>query len=110
MTFDTLSILRDALIAQRDSCKLINLRQDLFDQAESQLQALKTKYKETGDVDVMEEHEAIISVLDEIRELRADIIWGMAYIGDTETGNLTPREKALYDPLPIFAAKLRGIA
>ena len=115
MTSDTLYILRDALIAQRDTPCLIAIPRNLLDQVETHLEFLKARYKETGSKEIMEEHESIVAVLEEIQELRADIIWNAvrfcdeSFACDAEVGNLTEREKEIFEPLCRLSMKLRGM-
>lgn len=107
---DLFIILRDLLIAQRDSKQgLITVPSGLIENADKKLAELETQYRTTGDEDILLEHESLATVLDDIQELRADLIWTMAYTGAEDLRALTPREKALYEPLPAIAAKLRGL-
>lgn len=115
MTSDILYILRDAVIAQRDSSKLITIKQELIVESVHRLDILKTQFKVTGDEDIKEEHEALVSVLEEIQELRADIIWNAvrfcdeSFACDAEVGNFTEREKEIFEPLCRLSMKLRGM-
>ena len=107
---DTLYLLRDTLLAQRDSSDLIPLPAGLVDQAERHLADLKTKWQITGDEQVMNEHEAIVSALESLQEERAERIWAMAYTQASPVNAMTQRERTMFEALVAMAAKLRGIA
>jgi len=107
---DTLYLLRDTLLAQRDSSDLIPLPAGLVDQAERHLADLKTKWQTTGDEQVMNEHEAIVSALESLQEERAERIWYMAYHQADDTRAMTANERLLFEALVAMAAQLRGIA
>ena len=107
---DTLSLIRDLLIAQRDSSTLCTVPAGLMDQAERTLENLKLQYRQTGDDRISELHESIATVLDELQEHRAEMIWEMAYYQVENTKALTDKERFIFDILAENAAKLRGIA
>lgn len=107
---DTLFLLRDTLLAQRDSSDLVQLPAGILDQAERQLADLKTKWQATGDEQEMNEHEAIVSALENLQEERAERIWSMAYTQADHVHAMTEDERTLFDALLILAAQLRGIA
>jgi len=106
---DTLYLLRDTLLAQRDSSELVQLPAGIMDQAERHLADLKTKWQITGDEQIMNEHEAIVSALESLQEERAERIWSMAYTQADHVHAMTEDEKTLFDVLRILAAQLRGI-
>ena len=107
---DTLYLLRDTLLAQRDSSDLVPLPAGILDQAERHLAALKTKWQTTGDEQIMNEHEAIVSALENLQEERAERIWSMAYTQADPVSAMTANERLLFEALIAMAAKLRGIA
>ena len=107
---DTLYLLRDTLLAQRDSSELVHLPAGILDQAERHLQELKTQWQATGDEQIMNEHEAIISALESLQEERAERIWAMAYTQASPVNAMTQRERTMFEALVAMAAKLRGIA
>ena len=107
---DTLYLLRDTLLAQRDSSELVQLPAGIMDQAERHLQELKTQWQATGDELTMNEHEALVSALEALQEERAERIWSMAYTQADHTHAMTEDEKTLFDALRILAAQIRGIA
>ena len=107
---DTLYLLRDTLLAQRDSSDLVPLPAGILDQAERHLSDLKTKWQTTGDEQVMNEHEAIVSALESLQEERAERIWAMAYTQASPCHAMTATERNLFEALVAMAAKLRGIA
>ncbi len=107
---DTLFLLRDTLLAQRDSPELVPLSAGILDQAERHLADLKTRWQATGDEQIMNEHEAIVSALEALQEERAERIWSMAYTQADHTHAMTEDEKTLFDALRILATQLRGIA
>lgn len=106
---DILPLLRDLLIAQRESPELISIRSGLMDQAEITLEELKIQYKKSGDTSIMEKHEAIANALDELQEERAEKIWDMAYHQADPVKAFTGTEKIAFSVLVEMAAKLRGI-
>ena len=107
---ETLSLLRDTLLAQRDSPDLIPLPAGILDQAERHLSDLKTKWQTTGDEQVMNEHEAIVSALESLQEERAERIWAMAYTQASPVNAMTQRERTMFEALVLMAAQLRGVA
>ena len=107
---DTLYLLRDTLLAQRDSSELVHLPAGILDQAERHLADLKTQWQATGDEQIMNEHEAIVSALESLQEERAERIWSMAYTQASPCHAMTEDEKTLFDTLRILAALLRGVA
>ena len=107
---DTLYLLRDTLLAQRDSSELVHLPAGILDQAERHLADLKTKWQSTGDEQVMNEHEAIVSALESLQEERAERIWYMAYHQADDTRAMTVNEQGIFETLRSLAAQLRGIA
>ena len=107
---DTLYLLRDTLLAQRDSSELVHLPAGILDQAERHLQELKTQWQATGDEQIMNEHEAIISALESLQEERAERIWAMAYTQASPVNAMTQRERTMFEALVLMAAQLRGIA
>lgn len=107
---DTLFLLRDTLLAQRDSPELVPLSAGILDQAERHLADLKTRWQATGDEQIMNEHEAIVSVLEALQEERAERIWSMAYTQASPVNAMTQRERMMFEALVSMAAQLRGIA
>jgi DNA replication initiation complex subunit (GINS family) len=107
---DTLYLLRDTLLAQRDSSELVQLPAGIMDQAERYLADLKTKWQATGDELTMNEHEAIISALESLQEERAERIWAMAYTQASPVNAMTQRERTMFEALVSMAAQLRGVA
>lgn len=107
---DTLFLLRDTLLAQRDSPELVPLSAGILDQAERHLADLKTRWQATGDEQIMNEHEAIVSVLESLQEERAERIWSMAYTQASPVNAMTQRERMMFEALVSMAAQLRGIA
>ena len=107
---DTLYLLRDTLLAQRDSSELVHLPAGILDQAERHLQELKTQWQATGDELTMNEHEAIVSALESLQEERAERIWSMAYTQASPVNAMTQRERMMFEALVSMAAQLRGIA
>ncbi len=107
---DTLYLLRDTLLAQRESSELVHLPAGILDQAERYLSDLKTQWQATGDEQIMNEHEAIVSALESLQEERAERIWAMAYTQADHVHAMTDDEKTLFDALRILAAQLRGVA
>ena len=107
---DTLYLLRDTLLAQRDSSELVHLPAGILDQAERHLADLKTRWQATGDEQIMNEHEAIVSVLESLQEERAERIWSMAYTQASPVNAMTQRERMMFEALVSMAAHLRGIA
>lgn len=107
---DPLFLLRDTLLAQRDSSELIHLPTGILDQADRHLQELKTQWQATGDEQVMNEHEALVSALEALQEERAERIWSMAYTQADPVSAMTANERLLFEALVAMAAKLRGIA
>ena len=107
---ETLSLLRDTLLAQRDSPDLIPLPAGILDQAERYLQELKTQWQVTGDEQVLTEHEAVVSALESLIDERAERIWSMAYTQADPVSAMTANERLLFEALVAMAAKLRGIA
>ena len=106
---DTLFLLRDTLLAQRDSSELVHLPAGILDQAERHLQELKTQWQATGDEQVMNEHEALVSALEALQEERAERIWSMAYTQADHTHAMTATERNLFEALVTMAAQLRGV-
>lgn len=106
----TLFLLRDTLLDQRDSSELVHLPAGLLDQAERHLSELKTKWQTTGDEQIMNEHEAIVSALESLQEERAERIWSMAYTQANQVTSMTAAERNLFEALVAMAAQLRGIA
>lgn len=106
----TLYQLRDTLLDQRDNPDLVHLPAGLVDQAERHLADLKTKWQATGDEQVMNEHEAIVSALESLQEERAERIWSMAYTQASPVNAMTQRERTMFEALVSMAAQLRGIA
>lgn len=106
---DILPLLRDLLLSQRESAELIPVPAGLMDQAEKQLTEFEGRYK-SGDESVMNLHEAISTVLDEIQEERAEKIWDMAYTQADPVKALTEEERFIFIILSENAAKLRGIS
>ena len=107
---ETLPLLRDTLLAQRDSPDLIPLPAGILDQAERYLANLKSQWQVTGDEQVLTEHEAIVSALESLQEERAERIWSMAYTQADPVSAMTANERLLFEALVAMAAKLRGIA
>lgn len=108
---DTLFLLRDMLLEQRDSSDLVHLPAGLLDQAERHLADLKTQWQATGDEQIMNEHEALVSALEALQEERAERIWSMAYAQVVDHYHaMTVSERGLFEALRTMAAKLRGIA
>ena len=107
---DTLYLLRDTLLAQRDSSDLVHLPAGILDQAERHLADLKTKWQTTGDEQIMNEHEAIVSALESLQEERAERIWSMAYTQASPVNAMTQRERTMFEALVSMAAQLRGVA
>jgi len=107
---DTLYLLRDTLLAQRDSPDLIPLPAGILDQAERYLANLKSQWQVTGDEQVLTEHEAVVSALESLQEERAERIWSMAYTQADPVSAMTANERLLFEALVAMAAKLRGIA
>jgi len=107
---DTLYLLRDTLLDQRDNPELVHLPAGLVDQAERHLQELKTQWQATGDEQIMNEHEAIISALESLQEERAERIWAMAYTQASPVNAMTQRERTMFEALVLMAAQLRGVA
>ena len=106
---DTLFLLRDTLLAQRDSSELVHLPAGILDQAERHLQELKTQWQATGDELTMNEHEAIVSALENLQEERAERIWSMAYTQASPVNAMTQRERTMFEALVSMAAQLRGV-
>ena len=107
---DTLYLLRDTLLAQRDSSELVQLPAGIMDQAERHLQELKTQWQATGDELTMNEHEALVSALEALQEERAERIWYMAFHQADDTRAMTVNEQGIFETLRSLAAQLRGIA
>ena len=107
---DTLYLLRDTLLAQRDSPDLIPLPAGILDQAERYLANLKSQWQVTGDEQVLTEHEAVVSALESLIDERAERIWSMAYTQADPVSAMTANERLLFEALVAMAAKLRGIA
>lgn len=107
---DTLYLLRDTLLYQRDSSELVHLPAGIVDQAERHLADLKTKWQATGDEQIMNEHEAIVSALESLQEERAERIWAMAYTQASPVNAMTQRERTMFEALVTMAAELRGVA
>lgn len=107
---DTLYLLRDTLLDQRDNPDLVHLPAGLVDQAERHLADLKTKWQATGDEQIMNEHEAIVSALESLQEERAERIWAMAYTQASPVNAMTQRERTMFEALVTMAAQLRGVA
>lgn len=107
---DTLFLLRDTLLAQRDNPELVHLPAGIMDQAERHLADLKTRWQATGDELTMNEHEAIVSALESLQEERAERIWSMAYTQASPVNAMTQRERMMFEALVSMAAQLRGIA
>lgn len=107
---DTLFLLRDTLLAQRDSSELVHLPAGILDQAERRLQELKTQWQATGDEQVMNEHEAVVSALENLQEERAERIWSMAYTQASPVNAMTQGERQMFETLVMMAAQLRGVA
>jgi DNA replication initiation complex subunit (GINS family) len=107
---ETLSLLRDTLLAQRDSPDLIPLPAGILDQAERYLANLKSQWQVTGDEQILSEHEAIVSALENLIDERAERIWSMAYTQADPVSAMTANERLLFEALVAMAAKLRGIA
>jgi len=107
---ETLSLLRDTLLAQRDSPDLIPLPAGILDQAERYLANLKSQWQVTGDEQVLTEHEAVVSALESLIDERAERIWSMAYTQADPVSAMTANERLLFEALVAMAAKLRGIA
>jgi DNA replication initiation complex subunit (GINS family) len=107
---DVLYILRDSLLAQRESSDLVPLPVGILDQAERDLADLKTKWQATGDEQIMNEHEAIVSALECLQEERAERIWSMAYTQASPVNSMTLNEQKVFDSLVALAARLRGIS
>lgn len=107
---DTLSLLRDLLIAQRDSPELCTVPSGLLEQAEKTLEALKQEYQQSGDESILQRHEALVTVLDDLQEERAERIWLMAYHQADDVRAMNQQERFIFDILAENAAKLRGIA
>jgi len=107
---ETLPLLRDTLLAQRDSPDLIPLPAGILDQAERYLANLKSQWQVTGDEQVLTEHEAVVSALESLIDERAERIWSMAYTQADPVSAMTANERLLFEALVAMAAKLRGIA
>lgn len=107
---DTLSLLRDLLIAQRDSPELCTVPSGLLEQAETTLATLKKEHLQTGDESIIQKHEALVTVLDDIQEERAERIWNMAYHQADDTRTMSQQERFIFNILAENAAKLRGIS
>ena len=107
---DTLYQLRDTLLDQRDNPELVHLPAGLVDQAERYLSDLKTQLQATGDEVVRDEHEAVVSALENLQEERAERIWDMAYHQADDTRAMTVNEQGIFETLRSLAAQLRGIA
>lgn len=107
---ETLSLLRDTLLAQRDSPDLIPLPAGILDQAERYLANLKSQWQVTGDEQILSEHEAIVSALENLIDERAERIWSMAYTQADPVSAMTANERLLFEALVAMAAKLRGVA
>lgn len=106
---DTLSLLRDLIIAQRGCSELCTVPAGLMEKAENTLEALKKEYQITGDESIKQKHESIVIVLDEIQEERAERIWNMAYHQADDVRAMNQKERFIFDILTENAAKLRGI-
>ena len=107
---DTLYLLRDTLLAQRDSSDLIPLPAGLVDQAERHLANMISQWQVTGDEQVLTELEAIVSALESLQEERAERIWSMAYTQADPVSAMTANEQGIFETLRSLAAQLRGIA
>ena len=106
---DTLSLLRNTLLEQRETADLIKLPAGLITQAEEHLQKLKTEYQQTGADEIADRHEALASSLDDLQETRADLIWSMAYNHTGPTKHMTDNEREIFDQLVPLGARLRGV-
>ncbi len=107
---ETLSLLRDTLLAQRDSPDLIPLPAGILDQAERYLANLMSQWQVTGDEQVLTELDAIVSALESLQEERAERIWSMAYTQADPVSAMTANEQGIFETLRSLAAQLRGIA
>lgn len=110
MASDILSMLRDLLIAQRDCSTLCTVPSGLLEQAETTLATLKKEYQQSGDESIIQKHEALVTVLDDLQEERAERIWLMAYHQADDVRAMNQQERFIFDILAENAAKLRGIA
>lgn len=78
-----------------------------IEQAEDRLTHLK-QINPAAESEEYFEADCIISNLDEIQEMRADIIWDLAFYGSGDVSLMTDRESAIYKTLSEKACELRG--
>lgn len=98
---------------QKASCNLIPVRFDLYAAAKTRLLELRSLLSSTSLYEMdnaMLEAENIKSATDEIREIRADIIWTAAWSGEEKEDNMLQEEKVLYLQAVEIIGKLRGIS
>jgi len=92
---------------QLTSPGLIEIRSDIMRSAEVALENLERRYRDSGSEAVMLDHEALATALDDLQEMRAEIVWQGAYDGAL-LYHMTETEAAAYDQLRPIAAKLKG--
>lgn len=80
--------------------------------ANAELKILKHSYATcTGELDrdrISEEHECIVTALEDLIQKRADLIWELARDGAGSTDLMTQREAGIYAELVGLAEDLRG--
>jgi len=82
-----------------------------LNKAETHIKRLKDQHKTCSPDEIeklTDEHECIVSVMDDIYKFRADVIWDLAKDGAGNTDLMTQREADIYTELAGLAADLRG--
>lgn len=104
--------LQDFRRMQKASHSLIPVRFDVYLAAKTRLLELRDLLSSTSLYELDNarlEADNIKAAVDEIREIRADIIWTAAWSGEEREDNMLQYEKPLYLEAVEIAGKLRGI-
>ncbi len=104
---DTLNDIRREQFSQPG--ELILIRSDVMQKAEEEIIKLKKTWVETGNQIAVDRHDAIVNVIDEIREARARIVIDMAFTGDYPV-NMMAHEVDVFEQLCPLMGQLRGAA
>lgn len=105
---NALPLLRNIVLAQKETPGLVPYPASLQTQTEHEINTLREQWR-AGDEEALDRHEAIVNTLDDIQELRAQIVWEMAYSQTPSTREMTESEKQIFEQLLPLAAKLRGV-